>query len=245
MAAVLQRSPNDRGSATHPQRPLLGDFPKFPLVSMECGCRGSPSDDGRIPSTQALREPATNVASDVANESRSPRDLAVCPVHWPRLPGILALATGVLRKLLRWPRRRRFLGRAVPEMAQGRPPFAVVWENVRARGSPGVVERLLEALCETRMETPATAPVGLACQSLLMRDDGGGLRHPFQHGGSRPTSTSELTHRISEVVSKADRAMLRKDSIDFGFISSHAASRVTRKAFVSYIEIPVQIPRRF
>jgi len=37
--------------------------------------------------------------------------------------------------------------------------------------------------------------------------------------------------------------MLRKDSIDFGFISSHAASRVTRKAFVSYIEIPVQIPR--
>src|SRR5499426_362468 len=207
MAAVLHRSPNDRGSATHPQRPILGGFPKFPLVSMECGCRGSPSDDGRIPSTQALREPATIVASDVANESRSPRDLAVCPVHGPRLPGILALATGVLRELLRWPRRRRSLGRAVPEMAQGSPPFAVVWENVRARGTPGVVERLLEALCETRMEAAAAAPMGLACQSLLVRDDGGGVRHPFQYGAAGPTSASELKHRISGIVSMADQAM--------------------------------------
>src|SRR5215510_8086844 len=210
MAAVLHRSPNDRGSATHPQRPLLGDFPKFPLVSMECGCRGSPSHDGRIPSTQALREPATIGASDVANGARSPRDLAVRPVHGPRLPGILALATSVLRKLLRWRRRRRSLGRELSEMAQGSPPFAVVWENVRARGAPGVVERLLEVLCETRMETPAAAPMGLACQSLLMRDDGVGLRHPFQCGSAGPTSASELKHRISKVVSKADHAMLRR-----------------------------------
>src|SRR5215467_6076590 len=219
MAAVLHRSPNDRGSPTQPQRPLLGDFPKFPLVSMECGCRGSPSHDGRIPSTQALRKPATIGASDVANGARSPRDLAVRPVHGPRLPGILALATSVLRKLLRWPRRRRSLGRAVPEMAQGSPPFAVVWENVRARGAPGVVERLLEALCETRMETPAAASMGLACQSLLVRDDGGGVRHPFQYSGAGPTSASEFKHRISEVVSKADHAILWKDKIDFGFIS--------------------------
>jgi hypothetical protein len=95
------------------------------------------------------------------------------------------------------------------------------------------------------METPAAAPMGLACQSLLVRDDGGSLRHPFQYGGSRPTSTSELKHRISEVVSKADHAMLQEDSIDFGFISSHAASRVSRKAFVSYIEITVQIRAAF
>src|SRR5262249_2528670 len=135
----------------------------------------------------------------------------VLPVHGHGLPGILAPATSVLRKLLRWPRRRRSLGRAVPEMAQGSPPFAVVWENVRACGAPGVVERLLEALCETRMETPAAAPMGLACQSLLVGDDGGSLRHPFQYGGSRPTSTSELKHRISEVVSKADHAKLWKD----------------------------------
>src|SRR6516165_753068 len=66
------------------------------------------------------------------------------------------------------------------------------------------------------METPAAAPMGLACQSLLVRDDGGGVRHPFQYGGAGPTSASELKHRISRVVSKADHAMLRKGSMDFG-----------------------------
>ena len=64
------------------------------------------------------------------------------------------------------------------------------------------------------METPAAAPMGLACQSLLVRDDGGGVCHPFQYGGAGPTSASELKHRISGVVSRADHAMLRKDSID-------------------------------
>src|SRR6266516_3731545 len=59
MAAVLHPSPNDRGSATHLQERLLGDVPKFPLVPMECGSRGRPSYDGRIPSTQTLREPPT------------------------------------------------------------------------------------------------------------------------------------------------------------------------------------------
>src|SRR5437870_5467237 len=114
------------------------------------------------------------------------------------------LATGVLRKLLRWAcwRRRRSLGSAVPEMAHGSPSFAVVRANVRARGAPGVVERLLEALCKTRMEAPPATPMGLACQSLLVRDDGGGLRHPFQYGGAGPTSASEQKHRISGVVSK-------------------------------------------
>src|SRR5262245_54573109 len=180
---------------------------------MECGGRGRPSHDGRIPSTQALCEPATVGATDVADGAHSPRDLAVGPVRRPRLPGILHLATGLLRKLLRRARwRRRSLGRALPKLADGSPPFAVVRENVRARGTPGVVERFLEALCETRMETPAAAPMGLACQSLLVRDDGGGVRHPFRYGGAGPTSTSELKHRISEVVSKADHAMLRKDS---------------------------------
>src|SRR5215470_14958513 len=160
MAAFLHRSPNDRGFATHLQRPLLGDFPKFLLVPMECSGRGSASHDGRIPSTQALREPPTNGAADVADGAHSPRDLAVHPLHRLRLPGILPLATGVLRKLRGWARwrRRRSLRRAVSEMAHGSPPFTVVRENVRARGAPGVVERLLEALCETRMGTPAAAP---------------------------------------------------------------------------------------
>src|SRR5215831_17403989 len=150
MAAVLHGSANDRNSATHLQKRLLGDVPKFLLVPMECRGRGSPSHDGRIPSTQALREPATDGAADVADGAHSPRDLAVGPVRRPRLPGILHLATGLLRKLLhraRW--RRRSLGRALPELADGSPPFAVVWENVRARGAPGVVECFLEALCET------------------------------------------------------------------------------------------------
>src|SRR5262245_27675281 len=102
MAAVLHCSPNDRGSATPSQKRLLGDVPKFPLVPMECGGRGRPSNDGRIPSTQALPEPATVGATDVADGAHSPRDLAVAPVRRPRLPGILHLATGVLRKLLRW-----------------------------------------------------------------------------------------------------------------------------------------------
>src|SRR5215468_5051658 len=229
MAAVLHRSPNDRGSATHPPKRLLGDVPKFPLVPMECGGRGRPSHDGRIPSTQALREPATVGATDVADGAHSPRDLAVVPVRRPRLPGILPTATGLLRKLLhraRW--RRRSLGGAVPELADGSPQFAVVRENVRARGAPGVVERLLEALCETRMETSAAAPMGLACQSLLMRDDGGGVRHPFQYGGAGPTSASELKHRIFGVVSKADHAMLRKDSIDFGCGLADRRRRVVR-----------------
>src|SRR5262249_9929321 len=57
------------------------------------------------------------------------------------------------------------------------------------------------------METPAAAPMGLACQSLLVRDDGGGVRHPFQYRGAGPTSASDLKHRISGVVSKADHAM--------------------------------------
>ena len=87
-------------------------------------------------------------------------------------------------------------------MAHGSPPFAVVRANVRARGAPGVVERLLEALYKTRMETPLATPMGLASQSLLVRDDGGGLRHPFQYGGAGPTSASEQKHRISGVVSK-------------------------------------------
>src|SRR4030095_5573337 len=91
-------------------------------------------------------------------------------------------------------------------MAHASPPGAVVRENVRARGAPGVVERLLEALCETRMETPAAAPMGLACQSLLVRDDGGGVCHPFQYGGAGPTSASELKHRISGVVSGNQRS---------------------------------------
>ena len=204
MAPVLHPSPNDRGSATHLQERLLGDVPKFPLVPMECGSRGRPSHDGRIPSTQTLREPATVGAADVADGARYPRDLAVRPIHRSRLPGILHLATGVLRKLLRWARwrGRRSLGSAVPEMAHGSPPVAVVRKNVRARGAPGVVERLLEALCETRMETPPATPMGLASQSLLVRDDGSGLRHPFQYGGVGPTSASEQKHRISGVVSK-------------------------------------------
>src|SRR5262245_24493991 len=104
MAAVLHRRPTDAGSPTRPQKRLLGDVPKFPLVPMECGGRGRPSHDGRIPSTQALREPATVGATDVADGAHSPRDLAVGPVRRPRLPGILALATGLLRKLLRWAR---------------------------------------------------------------------------------------------------------------------------------------------
>src|SRR5262245_19043410 len=101
------------------------------------------------------------------------------------------------------------------------------------------------------METPAAAPMSLACQSLLVRDDGGDVRHPFRYGGAGPTSPSELKHRISEVVSNADHAMLRKDSIDLGFISPevrpvcflqprHIASNL--KVFVSHIEIPVEIP---
>src|SRR6185369_8670712 len=181
MAAVLHRSPNDCGSATHPERPLLGDVPKFPLVPLECGCGRRPSDDGRISSTQALRQPATVGATDVADGARAPRDLAVRPVRRLRLPGILALATSVFRKLFRWPLwRRRSLGPAVPEMAPGSPPIAVVRENVRTRGAPGVVERLLETVCESRMETPAAAPLGLASQSFLLRHDGGGLRPPFQ-----------------------------------------------------------------
>src|SRR5436309_13714576 len=98
MAPVLHPSPNDRGSATHLQERLLGDVPKLPLVPMECGSRGRPSHDGRIPSTQTLREPATVGRSDVADGAHSPRDLAVRPVHRPRRPGILPLATGVLRK---------------------------------------------------------------------------------------------------------------------------------------------------
>src|SRR5881628_875425 len=101
MAAVLHRSPNDRGSATHLQKRLLGDVPKFPLVPMECGRRGRPSHDGRIPSTQTLREPATVGGSDVAVGALSPRDLAVRPVLRARRPGILPLTTGVLRQLLR------------------------------------------------------------------------------------------------------------------------------------------------
>src|SRR5215831_14940935 len=150
MAAVLHRSPNDSGSATHPQKPLLGDVPKFPLVPMECGGRGRPSDDGRIPSTQTLREPATVGTTDVADGTHSPRDLAVGPVLRPRLPGILHLATGLLRKLLRRARwRRRSLGRALPGLADRSPPFAVVRQNVRARCAPGVVERFLEAVCQT------------------------------------------------------------------------------------------------
>jgi hypothetical protein len=35
-----------------------------------------------------------------------------------------------------------------------------------------------------------------------VRDDGGGVRHPFQYGGAGPTSASELKHRISGVASK-------------------------------------------
>ena len=89
------------------------------------------------------------------------------------------------------------MGRAVPEMAQRCPPFTVVRENVRARGAPRVVKRLLEALCETRVETPPAAPMGLASQSLLVRDDRSSLRHPFQYGGAGPTFASELKHRIS------------------------------------------------
>src|SRR5689334_22757436 len=104
MAAVLHRSPDDRGSATHPQRPLLGDVPKFPLVPVECGCRRCTSHDGRIPSTQALREPATIGATDVADGTRYPRNLAVRAIHRSWLPGILHPATGVLRKLLCWAR---------------------------------------------------------------------------------------------------------------------------------------------
>ncbi|OLD70578.1 MAG: hypothetical protein AUI45_04125 [Acidobacteria bacterium 13_1_40CM_2_56_11] len=91
-------------AATHLQKPLLGDVPKCPLVSMECGGRRRSCHDGRIPSTQALCEPATIVASDVADGAHSPRGLAVRLVHRPRLQGILPLATGVLRKLLPWAR---------------------------------------------------------------------------------------------------------------------------------------------
>src|SRR5262249_1309099 len=111
MAAVLHRSPNDRNFATHLQKRLLGDVPKFLLVPVDCRCRGSPSHDGRIPSTQALREPATDGAADVADGAHSPRNLAVHPLHRLRLPGILPLATGVLRNLLSWIcwRRRRSL----------------------------------------------------------------------------------------------------------------------------------------
>src|SRR5262245_32899067 len=150
MAAVLHRRPTDAGSPTRPQKRLLGDVPKFPLVPMECGGRGRPSHDGRIPSTQTLREPATVGTTDVPGGTHSPRDLAVGPVRRPRFPGILHLATGLFRKLFRRARwRRRSLGRALPELADGSPPFALVRENVRARGAPGVVERFLEAVCET------------------------------------------------------------------------------------------------
>src|SRR5205807_6883759 len=153
--------------------------------------------------------PATVGATDVADGAHPPRDLAIDPLHRPGRPGILHPATGLLRKLLgRARRRRRSLGSALPALADGSPPVAVVRENVRARGAPGVVERLLEALCETRMETPPATPMGLASQSLLVRDDGGRLRHPFQYGGAGPTSASEQKHRISGVVSKPLSSLL-------------------------------------
>src|SRR5438034_11372352 len=82
------------------------------------------------------------------------------------------------------------------------PPVEEVQNTVRARGAQRVLARLLQALCETRMETPPATPMGLASQSLLVRDDGSGLRHPFQYGGVGPTSASEQKHRISGVVSK-------------------------------------------
>jgi hypothetical protein len=89
------------------------------------------------------------------------------------------------------------IGRRIRQLVVVLSPFAMVRENVRARGAPGVVERLLEALCETRMETPPATPMGLASQSLLVRDDRGGLRHPFQYGGAGPASASDLKHQIS------------------------------------------------
>src|SRR5437870_13389183 len=92
MAAVLHRSPNDRDAATHLQKPVLGDVPKFPLVSMECGGRRRSCHDGRIPSTQALCEPATIVASDLAMEPHSPRGRPFVLLHRPGLRGFLLLA---------------------------------------------------------------------------------------------------------------------------------------------------------
>src|SRR5438034_5545558 len=144
MAAVLRPSPNDRGSATHLQERLLGDVPKFPLVPMECGSRGRPSYDGRIPSTQTLREPATVGGSDVADGAHSPRDLAVRPVHRPRRPGILPLATGVLRKLLRWARWRGGGPRGGPfrGLPIGSRPARWVGKTVGAGGAPGWVDAL-------------------------------------------------------------------------------------------------------
>ena len=123
-----------------------------------------------------------------------PGRLAVRSLHRPRRPGISTLPASVLRESLDWSRGRpRSLGRAVPEMARGSPPFAVVRKNVRSRGASGVVKCVLEALCETRVETSAAAPMGLAFQSLLMRDDRGGLRRPFQFGGAGSTSASDLS----------------------------------------------------
>src|SRR5438093_4462158 len=75
MRFLCRRSPNDRGAATHLQKPLLGDVPKFPLVSMECGGRRRSCHDGRIPSTQALCEPATVGGSDVAGTEHILREV--------------------------------------------------------------------------------------------------------------------------------------------------------------------------
>jgi hypothetical protein len=91
------------------------------------------------------------------------------------------------RRAKSWTTRRNYSQEQFPAWQS----FAVVRENVRTRGAPGVVERLLETVCEPRMETPTAAPMGLASQSLLVRDDGG-VYAPFQYRGAGSNSASEL-----------------------------------------------------
>ncbi len=55
-----------------------------------------------------------------------------------------------------------------------------------------MAERLLEAVRAARMETSPAAAMGLASESVFVRNDGSGLRDPFQYGGAGSASASKL-----------------------------------------------------
>lgn len=180
---------------------------------MECNGRGRPSHDGRFASTQAYasRQPSAPRMSRMEHILREIWRLV-------RYVGLGFREFFILQQV--------YFASCSVGLADDEDPWEQRFRSWRMEvrrsrwfgrtfGRTAHRERLLEALCETRMETPAAAPMGLACQSLLVRDDRGGVRRPFQYGGAGPTSASELKHRISGVVSKAILLSLVYGAITF------------------------------
>jgi hypothetical protein len=158
MEAVLHRRQMSAALRRNPGKTLLGDVPEFPLVPMECVVEGVHPMMAGFRSTQALREPADRRRRKCRGWNTAVREIW----RFVRYVGLgfreFFVCNACTSPAARWASlRRNEPGKIASADGAGSPSSRWFGRTFGPRGSPGVVERILETLCATRMGTPAAA----------------------------------------------------------------------------------------